>query len=116
MYKKNGLTWTKALGAVATTWWVAASAYANEPIPSKTIRIVVPSAAGGSLDVSTRLLAQKMSERLGRPVIVDNRPGGDSILGVRVVKDSLADGYTLLAHTSTLTSMPALSSIRASTC
>ncbi len=108
MFNKNGLMWTKALGAVATTCWVAASANANEPFPSKSIRIVVPSAAGGSLDVATRLIAQKMSEQLGQPVIVDNRPGGDSILGVRLVKNSPADGYTLLAHTSTLTSMPAL--------
>jgi tripartite-type tricarboxylate transporter receptor subunit TctC len=82
------------------------AASAQDSFPSKTLRIVVPSAPGGALDLGARLIAQKMGERLGQSVIVDNRPGADSLLGTRLVKNAPPDGYTLLAHTSTLTLLP----------
>ncbi|QDL39838.1 tripartite tricarboxylate transporter substrate binding protein [Rhodoferax sediminis] len=56
--------------------------------------------------MTTRLVAQKMAEKLGQSVIVDNRPGGDTLLGTRMVKDAPADGYTLLAQANGFTLLP----------
>lgn len=84
------------------------SALAADPFPSKVVRIVVPTVAGGQADVYGRLVAKKMSEKLGQQVIVDNRPGADTLLGTRVVKDSPADGYTLLVQASGITVFPYL--------
>jgi tripartite-type tricarboxylate transporter receptor subunit TctC len=86
----------------------AVTAAAADTFPSRPIRIVVPSAAGGALDITTRLVAQKMGEKLGQTVIVDNRPGGDTLLGTRMVKDAPADGYTLLAQANGFSALPAL--------
>lgn len=82
-------------------------AQAQDAFPSRPVRIIVPSAPGGALDLAARVLAQKMGDKLGQSVIVDNRPGADSVLGIRLVKDAPADGYTILAHTSTMTALPA---------
>jgi tripartite-type tricarboxylate transporter receptor subunit TctC len=86
----------------------ASGAAAIEPFPAKPIRIIVPSAPGGALDITTRLVAQKMGEKLGQSVIVDNRPGGDTLLGTRLAKDAPADGYTILAQANGFTALPAL--------
>ena len=67
-----------------------------------------PAAPGGALDITTRLVAQKMSEKLGQPIVVDNRPGGDTLLGTRLAKDALPDGYTILAQANGFTALPAL--------
>ncbi|MFJ1259418.1 Bug family tripartite tricarboxylate transporter substrate binding protein [Cupriavidus sp. CuC1] len=83
-------------------------AMAANRFPTKTVRIVVPSAAGGLADVTARLVAKKMSENLGQPVIVDNRPGADTLLGTRLVKDAPADGYTLLLQSDGIAVWPAL--------
>jgi tripartite-type tricarboxylate transporter receptor subunit TctC len=72
--------------------------------PNRTIRIVVPFLAGGPSDVVARLIAQQMSENWKQPVIIDNRPGGNTIVGADAVAKSAPDGYTLLqASDSTLT-------------
>jgi tripartite-type tricarboxylate transporter receptor subunit TctC len=84
----------------------AVAAIAADDFPNKPVRIVVPAAPGGSLDVTTRLIAQKMTEKLGQPVIVDNRPGGDTLLGTRLAKDAPADGYTMLAQANGFTLLP----------
>ena len=71
--------------------------------PEKALRIVVPYAAGGFTDILARMLATGMSEKLGQPVIVENKPGASTMLGAEIVAKSPADGYTLLmATTSTL--------------
>jgi len=80
----------------------------SQTYPTKPIRIIVPVPAGGAMDVTTRLVAVKMGEKLGQSIIVENRPGGDTILGTRVVKDAPADGYTILAQSNTFSSQPAL--------
>jgi tripartite-type tricarboxylate transporter receptor subunit TctC len=81
-----------ALGAVAL---LAASAQA-QPFPSKPIKIVVPFAAGGAVDVVARVVGQRVSEQVNQPVIVDNKPGGHANIGADLVAKSPPDGYTLL--------------------
>jgi tripartite-type tricarboxylate transporter receptor subunit TctC len=76
--------------------------------PDKPIRIVVPQSAGASTDVVARLVAQKLAEGVGQPVIVDNRPGAGSIIGTELVAKAASDGYTLLVVASSITINPGL--------
>jgi tripartite-type tricarboxylate transporter receptor subunit TctC len=86
------------------------AAFAQTPAyPSKPIRIVVPYAAGGGIDVISRLVGEKLSQRLGQPVVIDNRPGGGTLLGAEQVAKSAPDGYTLMVTTdATMTINPYL--------
>jgi tripartite-type tricarboxylate transporter receptor subunit TctC len=97
----------RAFGAL-TLVAAAAAAHAADPFPDKQIRLIIPAAAGGSLDITARVFAQKMSEKLGQPIVVDNRPGGETLLGTRVDKAAPADGYTLLGQASGFTLFPLL--------
>ena len=83
-----------------------ASSVMAQDFPTKAIRIIVPAAAGGGLDASARLIGQKMADKLGQPVIIDNRPGADTMLGTRLGKDAPADGYTILSQANGLTLLP----------
>jgi tripartite-type tricarboxylate transporter receptor subunit TctC len=72
------------------------SAFAQAPYPNKPIRIIVPFGPGGIADLSTRVVAQKMSESLGQGVIVENKPGAGGVAAAQAVAKSDPDGYTLL--------------------
>ncbi len=69
---------------------------AAKDYPNRAIHIVVPFPAGGPADVAARLLAQRMNEDWGQPVIIDNRPGGNTVIGAQQVAKAAPDGYTLL--------------------
>jgi tripartite-type tricarboxylate transporter receptor subunit TctC len=87
----------------------AARAQTEPAYPTRTIKIIVGFAAGGGVDTAARLVAQKMREGLGQPVIIENRPGGNSMLGPSVASKSLPDGYTLLyAASGQMTVPPAI--------
>src|SRR5262245_53769460 len=78
-----------ALPAVSRIAW--AQAY-----PMRPVRLVVPAPAGGSCDLSARLMCQWLSERLGQPFVIENRPGAGTNIGTEAVVRAPADGYTLL--------------------
>src|SRR5262245_56157261 len=64
--------------------------------PARPVRIVVPTTAAGANDITARIIGQWLSERLGRPFVIDNRPGGGNSIGTEAVVRAPADGYTLL--------------------
>lgn len=86
-------------------------ALAQDRYPSRPIRIVVGYSAGGANDIFSRLVSTKMAERLGQPVIVENRPGAEAAIAAEVVARAPADGYTLFSAASgSMTVAPALHS------
>ncbi len=92
------------IGIVALSLIGLASPAFAQSYPSKPIRVIVPFPAGGPSDVGMRLIAQKMTESMGQQVLVDNRPGANTIIGAEAVAKAAPDGYTLLcAIDSTLT-------------
>ena len=81
---------------------LAAPAVAQD-YPSRSVRIIVPFAPGGSADVFGRFVAQRLQEALGQAFVIDNRPGGGSLIGTDAVAKSAPDGYTLLLMSNTHT-------------
>jgi tripartite-type tricarboxylate transporter receptor subunit TctC len=96
------------LGVIGTALLsvAAATATAQQGYPARAIRLVVPSAPGGSTDITARILAPKLSEYLGQQVVLENRAG--TFIGVEAVARSAADGYTLLTGISSLAINPAV--------
>ena len=74
--------------------------------PSKPVKVIIPFPPGGTLDAIGRQLAQKLSEQLGQQFVVENKPGGNGIIGADAVAKAQADGYTLLFNASTFTTAP----------
>ena len=81
---------------------VFAPAWAQD-YPTKPVRIIVPFAPGGSADVFGRFIAQRLQETLGQNFVIDNRPGGGSVIGTDAVAKAGPDGYTLLLMSNTHT-------------
>ena len=101
------------LAAAAFLSLSLANAGAQSPAwPAKTVRIVVGFSAGGPTDVVARAFAEHASRALGQPVIVDNKPGANTILAAEAVASAAADGYTLLMAATNHTMIPALYSAR----
>ena len=92
-----------AAAALSAFVAVIAAEAAAQTYPTKTVRIIVPFAAGGPADIYARFLAQRMQEAMGQPFVVDNRPGAGSIIGTDLVAKAPADGYTLLTMSNTHT-------------
>ena len=91
-----------ALPLLAAAPRLIGPAAAQETYPTKTVRIIVPFAPGGSGDITARLIGKYIEDKTGQPFVVDNKAGANGIVGVLAVKSSPADGYTLmLATTST---------------
>jgi len=81
---------------------------ANGTFPNRPIRIVTPIAPGGNMDLSVRVFAEKLARILGQPVVVDNRPGAGSVIGIQAVLSAPADGYTVLAMSNSFHLAPLL--------
>jgi len=96
-------------GAVAAIALVAgASAAHAQAYPTGPVRIVVPFPAGGGVDTTGRLIGQKLAEALGRPFVIDNRPGANGMIGSEIVAKAPKDGYTLMVNGANFVTTPSL--------
>ena len=95
-----------AMGAVLCL--IAAGTAIAQPYPSKPIRIVLPFAGGGALDIIARAVAKSFTETLGQPVFVESKPGGNSVIGTLAVAQAAPDGYTLLIQATAFLVVPTM--------
>ncbi|MDW3686929.1 tripartite tricarboxylate transporter substrate binding protein [Cupriavidus sp. CV2] len=95
-------------GFLAAALSLAASAASAETYPARPIRLVVPYAAGGGVDIVARSVGQKMSVLLKQPIIVDNRPGASTNIGMEAVAKAAPDGYTIMMASNSLATNAAL--------
>src|SRR5438445_13411727 len=91
--------------ALIGLWLLAAPATSQTDYPTKPVRIVVPSTPGGGTDTFARIVAQHLQAALGQQFVVDNRPGGGTLIGMDAVAHAPPDGYTLYMSPSTTTTM-----------
>ena len=87
---------------------IAGSSVAQQAYPNRTVRLIVPYVPGGAVDPQARLIATRLSERFKQQVIVDNRGGGNTVIGTDVVAKSAPDGYTLLWVAPAFVTTPSL--------
>ena len=96
--------WIGLLASFAASATLHCTGVQAQTYPNRTIRIVVPLAAGGNVDLIARAVAEPLSKALGQQVIVENRPGAAALVGTQLVAKAAPDGYTLLAHANTFVS------------
>src|SRR6266581_4138603 len=97
------MNWLAFRGMVAALLFVAIGSHSSvlaQDYPTRPITIVVTLAAGTGMDVIARLYAEKLSQRLGKPVVIENKPGASTMLGTAAVASAVPDGYTLVVATS----------------
>ena len=103
---------TIATGVLLAACFAAAGqgvrAQSTGSYPSRPVRLVLGYAPGGSTDILARVVAQRLAERWGVQVVVDNRPGGDTIIATDAVAKAMPDGYTLLLGNSTNATNPSI--------
>ena len=102
------MPFTRKSFCAAASLFAALAAHAQESYPTRTIRLIVPSSPGGGTDASARLVAPKLSERLGQQVVIDYRPGAAAMIGTEAGARAAPDGYTLLIAQSTMTIVPSV--------
>jgi tripartite-type tricarboxylate transporter receptor subunit TctC len=100
--RRRTLLQAAAIGAACPAAW------AQAPFPNRPVRIVVPFAAGGPTDLMARAVAKAMSQSMGQPFIVDNKPGGGGVIGMGEITRSPPDGYTLVMPSILAVTNPAL--------
>jgi tripartite-type tricarboxylate transporter receptor subunit TctC len=109
---KSNLAMTVVTAVAFTTFAHAAQRPATDRdatnYPTKPIRVIVPQAPGGSNDIMARYVGGQLSERLGKQVVVDNRPGAEGMIGTETVARANPDGYTLLMASTAFTMNPAV--------
>ncbi len=94
----NALRWLRILTAAAVL--TAAGSALAQPFPSKPVRILVPYAAGGAVDILSRTLGDAVSQKWGQPVVIENRPGAGGVIASQALVTSPPDGYTLIVVAS----------------
>ncbi|MFZ5784383.1 MAG: Bug family tripartite tricarboxylate transporter substrate binding protein [Pseudomonadota bacterium] len=100
----------RALAGILTVCvgFAAAAVQAQDKFPDKPIRIMAPYAPGGNIDVTARIIADKLKDVLGTTVVVENKAGASGMIGSDIVARSAPDGYTLLVSANSLVSVPAI--------
>ena len=98
----------KKLLLLATALLVAGSAQAQDAYPSKPLRIIVPFAPGGGIDILGRTVGQKLSERWKQPVVIENKPGASGAIGFELAAKAPPDGYSILMSVNTMIMLPSL--------
>jgi tripartite-type tricarboxylate transporter receptor subunit TctC len=94
-------------GAAGMLWAIGVPAQAQADFPNRPIKIVVPYSAGTGSDALARTVAQGVTDKTGKPVIVENREGGGSLIGTMAVAKAPADGYTILIAANPMAIVPA---------
>ena len=92
--------------ALAALTALAVTGASAQPYPNRPVRVIIPFPPGGTLDVLGRSLAQKLADQTGQSFVVENRPGGNGVIGGDAVAKAPADGYTLLFNASTFVTAP----------
>src|SRR4051794_24517678 len=98
--KSMQLWWRSAWIVLMALAGVASAAFGQD-YPSKPVTFVVPYAPGGVTDLFARMIAQRLEQRLGKPFVVENRPGGSAVTAATAVARAAPDGYTLMMASST---------------
>src|SRR3972149_6998065 len=99
---------SKLLIGIVTAVLTMSAAVAAQTWPTKPLRLLVPFPPGGVTDAFARIVSTKLGAALGQPVVIDNRPGGSTIIATREVVQATPDGYTLLVGVTQLAINPAM--------